>query len=282
MRHSGLRVVLAFAVTSLPTGLLAEVVVDTSLSLTKLQITASSFTVQVSGVTASAFTSVFDNLGGPCAATGTVTITVSECQGFDSETTTASANAAQGFVNASGGATVSPLIGTAAASSHINIPDGVADSAGTNDVSPYGDLSGLLEIVDSSNPTPTPISVTFSATLSGNQSLFSDAGGSAGTPSTPGSEAIFNFLVNGTSELFYDNPLSIGPSSMQMNPISRALMGNDSTLLTNTFYSFDAQVDAESFAMNTPEPSFFWPAGALSLLCLTRRFRRPDKFSTNA
>jgi hypothetical protein len=51
-----------------------------------------------------------------------------------------------------------------------------------------------------------------------------------------------------------------------VNPISLPQSNTDSTLMTNTVYSFDAQVDSESFGINAPEPSYLWPAGAMLLL----------------
>lgn len=245
-------------------GLLADVVVDTSLGLTKLQIGTPGFSVQISGVTASAFASVFDGLDGPCSATGSITVS---CAGFDSGSGTASATASQGAASAAGSADASAL--TANASSKVSIPGGLIDTAGTNASSPYGDLSGTFEIL-SSSPGSKPVTVDFSAALSGNQSLFLDNNGVFAT-----SEVIFNLLVNGNSELFLDSPLSRSTAGTTVHPISATLKNSDSTLLTNTVYSFDAQVDAESFGANAPEPSFFVFTGmGLLALPITRAVSR--------
>jgi hypothetical protein len=248
--------------------LLADVVVDTSLSLTTLQISATGYSVEISGVTASAFASVFDALDGPCSATGSVTVS---CAGFDSGSGTASATASQGAASASGDADASAL--TANASSHVNIPGALVDTAGTNASSPYGDLAGTLEILDSSSSGSKPVTINFSAALSGSQSLFMDSSGLSAT-----SEVVFNLLVNGSSELFLDSPLALSAPGTIVHPISTTLKNSDSTLLTNTPYSFDAQVDAESFGANTPEPSFFVITGmGLLALPFARALRRRDR-----
>jgi hypothetical protein len=46
------------------------------------------------------------------------------------------------------------------------------------------------------------------------------------------------------------------------------------TLLTNTVYSFDANVDAESLGINAPEPTSVFLLGTAGLLLLASRFRR--------
>jgi hypothetical protein len=171
MRRALGSLIFGLALSSL--ALHAEVVVNTSLSVSNLQISESGLTVMISGVTASAFASVFDNLGGSCLATGMVL--TGSCFGFDSETTMpASVSASLGFADAAAGA--DPTGYTANASSSVNIPDGVPDFVRTNMVSPYGDLSGTFEVV-SSNPTPAPITVKFAATLAVSQGVRINAPG---------------------------------------------------------------------------------------------------------
>ena len=256
----------------------ADVMVSSSLSLAPLQITATGYTVQFSGVTASAFTSVFDGLAGPCVATGA--IFTGTCIGYDSESGAASASASQGAASASGDADATAL--TADASSNVNIPGTLIDAAGTNNAGPYGDLSGTFEILSSSS-TPSPVTVNFSAPLTGIQTLFMDSYGVSAY-----SEVIFNLIVSGTfttgfnvtTELFLDSPLSLSSAGSITNPISTTLSNSDSTLLTNTTYSFDAQVDAESMGANTPEPSFFilTAVGFAALLVTLRRRHRRQEF----
>ncbi len=258
MRRSLGSILASLVICSFVSILHGEVVVSTALDLSSFQISAGGLPVMISGVTASAFASVFDNLGGACTATGAVL--TGPCFGYDSETTaSASVSASQGFASAAAGADPSGL--TANASSFVNIPDGIPDSAGTNAVGPYGDLSGTFEVMDS---TTHPVTVNFSAALSGGQSLFTDSAGVSAY-----SETIFNLLVPATSsanpacaagsldELCWDQPYTIGPSQTVTNTINTALTYSDNSLMTNTPYYFDAQVDAESLGVNTPEPSFF-------------------------
>lgn len=235
----------------LPAIVSASVIVNTSLSLTKLQISSTSGTVQLS-VSASAFGSVFDSLGGSDF-------------GFDPGPVTASANAATTLANWAGAADSTALTGSA--SSAVNIPGAIAASAGTNPGGNYGDLQGTFEVVDTSGGTH-PVGVNFWATLSGSQDLTTDASGVLAQ-----SEVIFNLIVGSTNELPLDSPLQIGPSSTLSHPISTTLANSD-TFLTNTSYFFDAQVDAESYGVNVPEPSFAWLAGALCLYLLAGRSGR--------
>lgn len=242
--------VFSLAVCCLPAALRADVSVTNQVNLTQLQITSSSGTVQLT-VNASAFGAVFDSLGGFNF-------------GSDTGPVTASTSAATTLANWAGAADSTAL--TASSSSSLHIPGTLSASAGTVNGGTYGDLQGTLMIVGTSDPTA---SVTFQAALSGDQTLTTEAFGVFAS-----SEVIFNFVLNGTtSELFLDMPKQIGPSASLSDPFSTGLTNSD-TLLTNTSYTFDAQVDAESFGVNTPEPSLAWLTGIFCILVFARRPRR--------
>lgn len=242
--------VFSLAVCCLPAAIWADVSVTNVLNLTQLQITSSSGTVQLT-VNASAFGAVMDSLGGFDF-------------GIDPGPVTASASAATTLATWAGAADSNAL--TASSSSSVQIPGTLNASASTVNGGTYGDLQGTLEIVGTTDPSAT---VTFLAALSGGQTLVTDAYGIFAS-----SEVIFNFVLNGTTnELSLDTPLQIGPSASLSNPIGTTLTNSD-TLLTNTPYTFDAQVDAESKGINTPEPSLVWLTGTLCILVFARRPRR--------
>jgi hypothetical protein len=257
-----------------PVLLPADVIVDSSLSMNQLQITSSTGTVAFSGVTASALGNVFDGSTNSCLATGAQT---GDCFGYDPGWTTASISAAQGNVSTS--ANADSVVLTEDASSDVNIPG--TDTAGTYPPGSYGDLSGSFEIVDSSNSGQNPVTVNFSALLSGNQDLFMDSNGVAGW-----SEVSFDFVVTGmftggfqqTSELFLDSQDPLSSTQSITSPIDQTLTASDDTLLTNTMYSFNAQVDADSFGANAaPEPSFFALTGIGLAGLLLFRYSAPTK-----
>lgn len=142
----------------------------------------------------------------------------------------------------------------ASASSGVNIPGVTASASSTGQGGLGGDFggTGLFEIISASN---TSVNVTFSAKLSGSQSLTTNAFGQSAT-----SEIIFNLLLPdiGSVVFFLDNPLSIGPSASLVDPLSTTLI-NTVTLQTNTDYTLIAEADAESSGLNTiPEPSSFF------------------------
>jgi hypothetical protein len=275
IRSYGL-LVLSVAVACFPAVLPADTMADASISLTSLGICAGTLTplgmcvgglsVQFSGVTATAFASVFDLIAG-------------NDQDYDPGPSTASVSVSAGAAKAKTDATASSL--TADASSSVLIPFGVTDTAGTDNVGPYGDVSGTFEIMDS---TTHPVSVTFSDTLTGSQNLTSDS-----TTLYAYSEAIFNFTVTGqfttgpnsVTELFLDSRNTIPPPVSWSSTIASVGPATDSTLMTNTPYSFDAQVDAETAAATyVPEPSFIVLSalGLVALVCARwmRRRRRPE------
>jgi hypothetical protein len=251
MRYALRPFVFSLALCCLPAALRADIMVATSLSLTELNVTAPTGTTVQLSLSASAFGSVFDSLGGSDF-------------GYDPGPTTASTSAATTLASWAGAADATA--NTASSSSGVSIPGTLIAEAGTVPGGNYGDLQGTLEIVA---PTDTSVTVNFLAALTGSQDLFTNAYGVSAS-----SEITFNLLVGSTTELFLDNLLQIGPSSSINSPYSSTLTNSD-TLQTNTLYFFDANVDAESYGLNAPEPSSVLLIGTIGLLILASRFRRP-------
>jgi hypothetical protein len=164
----------------------------------------------------------------------------------------ASISAAVSLASASAAADGSLL--TASAVSAVNIPDITANAA--TDPDSNAQLSGTFEIVDTTNPGTNPVSVNFSAALSISQSLLTDIYGVEAS-----SEVTFQFSlpdIGAVPFLFYDNPLSIGPSQ-SLSSSSSTTLSASTTLMTNTPYSFDLETDSESDGTSiTPEPDFDW------------------------
>jgi hypothetical protein len=183
------------------------------------------------------------------------------------DTSTSSTSAATAFASASAAAsTASDAVGSlsASASSGINIPGATSSFASsTGQGGLGGDFggTGLFEILSTSN---TSVDVTFSATLSGSQTLTTDAYGDFAT-----SEIVFNLVLPdiGSTVLFLDNPLSIGPSATLVSSYSNTLT-NTVSLQTNTDYTFIAEADAESSGLNVPEPSALFLTAFVSLAVL--------------
>ena len=126
------------------------------------------------------------------------------------------------------------------------IPDGVA---GYDTSAGRASVNNLFEITGVS----TPVSVTFSAVIAGELNLSSDLYGISGQ-----AEDIFTLSVNGNPELFYDQPLSIGPSQSISTGYTNMLTATV-TLMPNTQYTLWAEADAEAYVANgpqvVPEPS---------------------------
>ncbi len=229
-----------------PTAAPAGVIVQTSLNLNTLQISPSFGVVQiVSPFSASANAQAQDDLSGSNSAFNQVV------DGSTPLTAVATAFASAGAYASSSGDLTSLL--TAYALSGVDI-GATSSASSTGQGGLGGDFggSGLFEIFDSSNPSPSNVNVTFTASLSGSQSLATDAFGQSAT-----SEIVFNLFLPdiGATPLFLDNPLSIGPGSSLAAPYSGTLTGAV-TLQTNTDYTLIAEVDAESSGLNlTPEPS---------------------------
>jgi hypothetical protein len=161
MRHAADSLVLGFAICCFPAALPADVMVNDSLNLTKLQVSSSPTDLVQLSLNASAFGAVFDSLGGADF-------------GFDPGPSTASASAATTLANWAGAADATTR--TAGSSSGVHIPGGLIAEAGTVPGGTYGDLQGTLEIVDTSGGN-NPVTVHFAATLNGSQDLVTDANG---------------------------------------------------------------------------------------------------------
>jgi hypothetical protein len=238
----------------------ADVIVNTQLGLTELQIAPSTGTLEIlSPVTAFTFAQALDSLGGSDAQSNSVQ---------DSAT---SANAATTLASASGAASATALTGNVTA--NVNLPanfDGFANSAGQSS------LSGMFEI---NSATTNPINVTFNAFLSVSQFLQTTGAGESAT-----SETIFTLLLPDFGQnpvLGFDNPLAIGPDDVMSYDTSPTLTTSMS-LKPNTSYSFHAELDAESNGVSVvPEPSPVWllftAFGLATALGQLTRTPRPDR-----
>jgi hypothetical protein len=243
--------ILCFAWGLYPAAVRADVVIDSSLSLTQLQIQPSAGSVQfLSPFNASTFTQVFDSSGGADQQFNTVN---------DGAT---SASASTTLVHAT--AAASALSMTASTTAGVNIPQITAD-AGTSPGSPYGLLQGFFEIVGATGP----ISVQLKASLDVHQSLSTSGGGQLAT-----SEAIFNLLlpdISGDPILSFDNLLQIGQNDSIASSSSPTL--SDFVMLpANTPLSLIFSTDTDVYTVSSvPEPSSFWlllivlGVGALSM-----------------
>jgi hypothetical protein len=249
---------LCVTVCLVPTVAWADVIVNTSLGLTELQIAPSTGTLDIlSPVTALTFAQALDSLGGSDAQTNSV------------DNAATSANAATSLANASGAASAPALTGSVAA--NVNLPgnfDGFANSTGQSS------LSGKFEITGTNNP----VDVTFNAFLSVNQFLQTTGAGQSAS-----SEIIFTLLLPDLGPnpvLALDNPLAIGPDQVLSYGASPTLTTSMS-LQPNTPYSFVASLDAESNGVSvTPEPSSlalaFTLVGILAVLGRLTTKPRPD------
>jgi hypothetical protein len=229
----------------------ADVIVNTSLSLTGLVITPASGSVQIeSPFAASAFAQAQDSLGGFAQQFNTV----------NNGATSASATGT--LANANTSASVTAL--AASAFSSVDIPQISASAVSSANGGP-GSLVGSFEITGTSGP----VSVQFAAPLVGSQSVLA-----TGYGRSVSSETIFSLLLPTVSSapiLFYDNPLNLGSSSALDAPYNNTLTASV-TLQSDTLYLLIANVDSESDGGSmTPEPSFFLPTVlALCALFLAR------------
>jgi hypothetical protein len=248
--------VLLTSVLFLNSAVRADVNVSTSLELTSLQITPSlttgSFQV-ISPLYSFAVASVEDSVSGS-----------------DQDLETNSASAATLYATANATASTTTL--TVSASSGVNIPD-ITASADTFNGGTNGQFELLFEIADTANSVEN---VTFNAAIQAGQSLMTTASGVSAF-----SEVNFQLILPDISSspfLFYDNPVSIGPSAESMMATNTTLTGT-ALLQTNTPYYLFVEADSESSGLNvTPEPSYFLlVAGGLSflfVLAARRRLRR--------
>jgi hypothetical protein len=177
---------------------------------------------------------------------------------FTSSTGAAStASASVTWANASGTANVSPLSGTA--SGNVNIPGttGQAITASTADLLNTFMITGGTGMVN----------VTFSTNLNGELQVANDQYGVLAT-----AEAIFALQVDGTPYLFFDSPISVGPSASIVSPFCYGTgsgcspsLSNSVMLDYNTPCSLYIEIDAETSGYSvTPEP----PAAVLLFTAL--------------
>ncbi len=212
-----------------------NVIINSSLKLTQLQLLPSAGSVQyLSPFNASTFTQVFDSLGGSDQQYNSVD------DGATSSSSTTS------LVSATAAASATAL--TASTSGSLFIPQ-ITASAGTNPGSPYGLLQGFFEIVGATGP----VTVQLKASLMESQSLTTTGFGMSAS-----SEAIFNLLLPDISSdpvLFFDDPLSIGPNGSVSDSQSPTLTASV-TLQAGTEYYLIANTDPDFFGTSaTPEPS---------------------------
>jgi hypothetical protein len=232
----------------------ASVIVNSSLSLTHLQISPSAGSVQfLSPFNASAFTQVFDSLGGFDQQYNSVD---------DGATSAASATA---LVSATAAASAPAL--TASTTANLFIPQ-ITASAGSNPGSPYGLLQGYFQIVG----TTGPVTVQLNATLNENQFVSTTGYGLSAT-----SEAIFNLLLPDIIDspvLFFDDPLSIGTNASTADSSSPTLTASV-TLQAGTPYYLIANADTDFHGSSmTPEPASWLLLLTGSIFCGLSALRR--------
>jgi hypothetical protein len=239
----------------------AGAIVSTSLSLTSLQITPnlgtdSGFVQIMQGVYGPVFAGVYDSLGeldtefnfnfdGPASTSATVSL-------------------------ASASASANGALLTASAISGVNVPNITGNAA--TDPNSNAQLSGIFEIVDTTNTGMNPVNVLFSAALAASQSLVTTGYGNESS-----SEVTFQFSlpdIGAVPFLFYDNALDYG-ANQSVSTSSSPTLSASTTLMTNTPYSFSLETDSESDGGSmTPEPaSLFLVAAGLVALAVSRARR---------
>jgi hypothetical protein len=201
-------VILALAWMFSPTSVRPDSMGSTSLDLTEFVRSVGTF-VTVSSFTAGANVQAQDDVSG----------TVSQFDQGNDGATSASADTA---IAASSAATVLAL--TASATSGVNVPGEMpyfASSTGQGGMGEDFGGTGLFEIPDVSNSTPSPGNLPFNATLRG--SLTTDGSGVLAT-----SEIIFNLILPdlGAVPISLENPLLIGPNTSLVSPYSNTLTGS--------------------------------------------------------
>jgi hypothetical protein len=255
---------IAVSVCLLTVSAQAGVIVDTSLALTQLQIIPASGSLQIqSPFVAGAFAQAQDSLGG-------------FDQQFNSvNDTSTSAAALAALANANSAASVAALTLNSASAVNIGVDASASSSAQAALGPAFGTGQGLFRILDGSSGT-NPVDVTFKATLNINQFLQTNFQGLNAF-----SEVIFQLQLADLPDqplLFFDNPITIGPSSTSNFASSPTLTGTV-TLETNTLYTLIAEVDSESSGLNeVPEPSLLLldglGAGMVGLFLVRRRYKR--------
>jgi hypothetical protein len=211
-----------------PDALYADSMGSSSISFSDLEITAAGGTVSFGTWSSQAFAQAQNSLGG-----------------LDSDFTSNSgsssaASAAVTFANAAGNASVTPLGGAASGISNVSGTIGQAVTTGQGILS-----TSTFEITGGTGV----VNVTFSTDLSGEVQAANDAKGVLAT-----AEATFILDVDGTPDLFFDLPISAGPSASIVSTFGPDLTSTMS-LEFNTPYSLYVEADAETSAYNVAEPT---------------------------
>jgi RHS repeat-associated protein len=222
----------------------ANVLVVSQLSLSQFTISPSAGSIQfvspeisppgcvLSSFCATAFAQAQDSLGGL------------QQQFNVGDNSSASASALTLLANANAAASAPLQIGSV--SDGVTIGNLTASASSTAQATLYA----TFEVIGTSNP----VTLSFNAMLDGQQTLSTDSDGVFAN-----SEVIFSAqLDNGDIPVFFDSPLSIGPSASVVNPITTTLTGNSSMIQPDTNVSIVVQLDAESSGLNivsAPEPS---------------------------
>ena len=248
----------AIALAAIP--LQADVIVNTSIVLNTLSVTSSSGTVQFAPMPISASAQAQDSFGGSSSQYNLAT----------GAPTSATANT----VAANASSSMSAPLFTGSATSGVSIPNTSA-SASSSGISYLGFSADALGNVYFGsfqvNGAGGSVNVMLSAGLTVNQTLTTTAAGQSAY-----SEGIFTLLLpdlSSSPELFYDNPVTIGPNTAMSSPYSNTLT-NSLMIAENTPYTFILTLDAESSGVNAavPEPSLFvLTAIGLAALVLARK-----------
>jgi hypothetical protein len=166
----------------------------------------------------------------------------------NSPTTTATASASVAYATASASATATSLDTSAIsgqASGSVLIPGGINESASVS--GGYGNYASLEASFTLSQAT----SVSFGALITAAQSMETDANGQVLE-----NELIFNLNVDGSTVLFYDSPLTLGPSSTYESGPS-VLPENNSIDLSAGSHDLFIELDDEQQVLEVPEPSTY-------------------------
>jgi hypothetical protein len=224
----------------------ANVIVSTSLSLTQLSLTPQSGLLHFlpaqdnplsppectsAHLCATAFAQALDSLGG-------------FDQHFkDADNSTANANALTALASAASTGSAPGM--TASSVSGVTILGFDASASSVGQGSPAS-LLGAFQITGTSTATAINVSATFSST----QSLTTDFFGISAS-----SETILTVQIGDDFPVFFDSPLSIGPNTTLILPVTQTLNGSTTALFQpNTSYSIFIQTDAESSGLNSPSP----------------------------
>jgi len=187
-------------------------------------------------------------------------------QNFDFETSPGSATASASVPYASAGASATATsLDTSSISGHaggsVLIPAGLNEAASVS--GGFGNFGSLETTFTLSQAT----SVSLSAVITAAQAMQTDAGGQVLED-----EVTFNLNVDGTNTLFYDNPLTLGPSAFFSTGANPTL--SDSLNLGAGAHDLYIEVDDEQQVLETPDhgQTFLLLLGAWSSLAMVKAF----------